>query len=73
MPAIKAAGGRFIVAGVPEVREFGIAERIVVIEFPSFDAAKACYDDNEEYKKALEVVGDGYERDLRIVEGLEED
>ncbi len=72
MPAIQAAGGRFIVAGTPEVREFGVACRIVVIEFPSLAAAQACYDDNAEYKRALEAVGDGYERDLRIVEGLDD-
>ena len=40
----------------------------MIIEFPSYDDAMAHYD-SATYKKALEVLGDGVVRDLRIIEG----
>ena len=46
-------------------------ERNVIIEFPSYEKAKAAYE-SDEYKKALGVLGDGMERTLVIVEGEEE-
>ena len=68
--AIEAAGGKFLViGGTSEAREFGKNERTVVIEFPSYADALAAYE-NEEYKLALAALGDGAERDLRIVEGV---
>ena len=66
-----AAGGKFIVRGVAEeAREQGLKERTVVIEFPTYEAAIAAYE-SELYKKALAALGDGVERDLRIVRGTE--
>jgi uncharacterized protein (DUF1330 family) len=47
-----------------------VAERVVVGEFPSREAALAAYE-SEAYQRALEVYGDGIERDFRIVEGLD--
>jgi uncharacterized protein (DUF1330 family) len=71
LPAVVAAGGKFIVRGLAEeVREHGLKERTVVIEFPSYEQAVAAYE-SEAYKKALEALGDGAERDLRIVRGAE--
>ena len=71
VPAVAAAGGKFIVRGVAdEAREQGLKERTVVIEFPTYEAAVAAYE-SELYKKALEALGDGVERDLRIVRGTE--
>ncbi|WP_025599362.1 DUF1330 domain-containing protein [Burkholderia sp. WSM2230] len=71
MPAVTAAGGRFLVRGVAdEIREQGMKERTVVIEFPSYEEAVAAYD-SDAYKKALEALGDAVERDLRIVRGTE--
>src|SRR6218665_55537 len=42
--AIAAAGGRFVVRGMPsEVHEQGLSERTIVIEFPSVEHAVAAY------------------------------
>ncbi|MBN3766268.1 DUF1330 domain-containing protein [Burkholderia sp. Ac-20365] len=70
-PAIAAAGGKFIVRGpAEEVREGGLKERTVVVEFPTYEQAVAAYD-TDDYKKALAALGNGAERDLRIVRGTE--
>lgn len=70
-PALRAAGGRFLVRGVPEeVYEAGESTRTVVIEFDSLEAAKAAHD-GPAYQDALAVLGDGAVRDLRIVAGAE--
>ena len=67
--AIEAAGGRFLVlGGQSQAREFGLEQRTVVIEFESYAAAIAAYE-TEDYQRALAALGDGAERDLRIVEG----
>ena len=70
-PAIQAAGGRFLARG-PAVAawEAGALQRVVVIEFPSVEAARAAHD-TPGYKAALEALGDGVVRDLRVVEGVE--
>jgi uncharacterized protein (DUF1330 family) len=47
-----------------------LKERTVLIEFPTYEAAVAAYD-SDQYKKALEALGDGVERDLRIIRGVE--
>ncbi|CAD6519130.1 DUF1330 domain-containing protein [Paraburkholderia sabiae] len=71
LPAITAAGGKFIVrSAAEEVREHGLKERTVVIEFPTYEQAVAAYD-SPEYKNALAALGDAAERDLRIVRGAE--
>lgn len=70
-PAIAAAGGRFLARGVPaRAYEAGLLERQVVIVFPSVEAAVGCYE-SAEYQKAMEALGDGAVRDLRITEGVE--
>lgn len=64
-------GARFIVRGAPqEVMEGALRKRTVVIEFPSLEAAKACYNSpGYQAAKALrDPVSDG---DLAIVEGYE--
>jgi len=67
--AIKEAGGTFLVlGGQAEAREHGLDQRTVVIEFESYAAALAAYD-SEDYQRALAALGDGAERDIRIVEG----
>ena len=50
--------------------EAGLKDRIVISEFPSVAQAKAAYE-SEGYKQALAALGNGAERDVRIVEGLE--
>jgi len=70
-PALSAAGARFLARGMPaEVYEHGINQRTVVIEFESLEAAKAAHD-SPAYTEALEALGDGCEREIRIMEGLE--
>ncbi|MEH1127331.1 DUF1330 domain-containing protein [Micromonospora sp. CPCC 206061] len=70
--AVKAAGGR-VLAGIGSrvvAHEAGIAERVVLIEFDSFEQAVAAYE-SAAYQEALAVLPDGFERDFRIVEGLD--
>lgn len=70
-PAIQAAGGRFVVRGVPvKTFENGIAQRTVVVEFESVEKAIAAYE-SPAYQEALALLGDSTERDLRIVAGAE--
>jgi uncharacterized protein (DUF1330 family) len=69
-PAMAKSGGRFLARGEPaRVFEAGLPERTTVIEFDSVDAAVAAYE-SAEYQTALRALGDGAERDLRIVEAL---
>ncbi|HMJ76402.1 MAG TPA: DUF1330 domain-containing protein [Iamia sp.] len=65
-------GGRFLARGTA-VRAFeaGVTERTVVIEFPSAEAAIAAYE-SDAYQAALEALGDGAVRDIRIVEAVPE-
>lgn len=70
-PALRAAGGRFLVRSTPaRVMEAGRTERTVVIEFDSVEAAVAAYD-SPAYQEALRALDGGAERDMRIVEGVE--
>jgi uncharacterized protein (DUF1330 family) len=50
--------------------EAGLKERIVFSEFPSVEKAIAAYN-SPGYQEALKALGDGAERDVRIVSGLE--
>jgi len=69
-PAIQAAGGKFLVRGTPaKVYEGGLKERTVVSEWESLEKAIAGHD-SPGYQEALRALGDGAERDLRIVEGV---
>ncbi|MGI9000319.1 MAG: DUF1330 domain-containing protein [Pseudonocardia sp.] len=70
-PAIRAAGGRFLARGLPaHVFESGVMERTTLIEFDSVDAAVAAYE-SPAYQEALRALGDGTERDLRIIEAAD--
>jgi uncharacterized protein (DUF1330 family) len=69
-PAITAGGGRFLARGVPaKVYEAGLAQRTVLIEFDSIEQATATHD-SPAYQAALAALGDGAERDLRVIEGV---
>jgi uncharacterized protein (DUF1330 family) len=68
-PALAAAGGRMLARGMcTHVREAGLLQRTVLIEFDSLEQAKAAYD-SPAYQKALAVLGDAAERDIRFIEG----
>jgi len=69
-PALTSRGGRFLARGMPAiVYEQGLQQRLVLIEFDSVEQAIAAHD-SPDYQAALEVLGDGVEREIRIVEGL---
>jgi uncharacterized protein (DUF1330 family) len=68
---VRAAGGRFLVRGGEVVAfEAGLKERTVVVEFPSFEQALAAYQ-SDAYQEALAVLGEGAERDARVVAGVD--
>jgi uncharacterized protein (DUF1330 family) len=71
-PAMRAAGGVFIARGNPvHVLEGSSALRTTVIRFDNADAAVAAYN-SPAYQEALAALGDGAERDIRVVNGVEE-
>ena len=69
-PAIQAAGGRFLARAIPSmVYEAGLEQRVVLIEFDSVEKAIAAHD-SPGYQAALKALGNGADRDIRIVEAL---
>ena len=69
-PAITAGGGRFLARGLPaKVYEDGLNQRTVLIEFDSLEQAIATHD-GPAYQAALDALGDGVEREIRMVEGV---
>jgi uncharacterized protein (DUF1330 family) len=70
-PALVAAGGRFLARGLPaRAYEGGLDERTVIIEFKDVAQALAAHD-SPAYGEALRALGNGAERDMRIIEGVE--
>jgi uncharacterized protein (DUF1330 family) len=68
-PALLAAGAKFLLRGMPsKTYEMGKMERAVVIEFESVEKAIEVYE-SPGYQSAMKALGDGAERDVRIVEG----
>ncbi|EPX80030.1 DUF1330 domain-containing protein [Litoreibacter arenae] len=64
-------GARFVVrGGAQDVREGEAKSRTVVIEFPSLEAAKACYD-SATYQAAKAIRDPISQGDLVIVEGYD--
>jgi len=74
-PAVRAGGGR-VLSRIPSLggrvvaHEAGITQRVVLIEFDGFEQAVAAYE-SEMYQKALVALPDGFERDFRIIEGID--
>ena len=69
-PALTAAGGRFLARGTPsKAYELGSTERTVLIEFDSVEQASAAHD-SPAYQAALAALGDGADRDIRLIEGV---
>jgi uncharacterized protein (DUF1330 family) len=70
-PALVAGGARFLARGEPaKVYELGLKQRTVLIEFDSVAQAMAAHD-SPAYQEALAALGDGAEREIRIIEGIE--
>jgi uncharacterized protein (DUF1330 family) len=64
-------GCTYIVRGAAShAYEAGLKDRIVISEVPSVEKANEAYN-SPGYQEALKALGDGAERDLRIVAGLE--
>ncbi len=69
--AFRKYGGRFLVRGGPSERMEGeVRERVVVIEFPDYGAALACYR-SPEYAAALELRRNRALVDLVVVSGYD--
>ena len=64
VPALISMGGKFLSAGGRVVaKENGLAERTILIEFESFEAAVNAYE-SEAYQKALKLLSGGADRDV---------
>jgi uncharacterized protein (DUF1330 family) len=69
-PALTAGGGRYLARGEPaKVYEQGLKQRTVLIEFDSVEQAVAAHD-SPAYQAALAALGDGVEREIRIIESV---
>ena len=69
-PALTAAGGRFLARGEPAMTyELGLKQRTVLLEFDSVAQAVAAHD-SPAYQEALAALGDGADREIRIIEGV---
>lgn len=65
-------GGRFVVRGGAQVTKEGCTHpRSVVIEFPNYEAALACYD-SPEYQTALAIRQGISQGNLVIIEGYDD-
>jgi uncharacterized protein (DUF1330 family) len=68
---IRKYGGRFLVRGGKyEVRAGKESQRNVVLEFDSFEKAKACYD-SREYQAAAKIRDAHADVDIMIIEGYD--
>lgn len=69
-PALEKHGAKFLARGVPTVtHENGLKQRLVIIEFPSIEQAEIAYK-SADYAEALKALGDGADRDIRIIEAI---
>ena len=69
-PALAACGARYLARGEPaKVYENGLMQRTVLLEFDSVEQAIAAHD-SPGYQAALAALGDGADREIRIVEGV---
>jgi uncharacterized protein (DUF1330 family) len=72
-PVMRAHGGRFLARGDPAAAfESGVIARTVLIEFPSVEQAVAAYE-SPDYQRALEALGDGADRDIRVIQAATSD
>lgn len=69
-PAMRAAGGVFLARGNPARVLEGKSGRTTVVRFDDVDAAVAAYH-SPAYQEALAALGDGAERDIRILDGVD--
>ncbi|MEL6532920.1 MAG: DUF1330 domain-containing protein [Pseudomonadota bacterium] len=71
-PILHGLGGRFVVrGGTSEVKEGETHQRHVVIEFPSYEAALAAYDDPE-YQEVAKIRHGAADSVIVVVEGYDD-
>jgi uncharacterized protein (DUF1330 family) len=70
LPAVESFGGRFLTRSTSQIQahEAGLRQRTILVEFDSYEIALAAHE-SEAYRKALQALGSGAERDFRIIEG----
>jgi uncharacterized protein (DUF1330 family) len=70
VPAVESFGGRFLTRSTSQVQalEGGLQQRAIVVEFDSYESALKARE-SQPYRKALQALGSGAIRDVRIVEG----
>ena len=69
-PAILAVGGKVLASNDKVFAyENGLVERVVLVEFISFEVAIKFYN-SQEYQEALNALKNGADRDFRIIEGI---
>ena len=68
-PILEARGGKILARGLPARNFEGQAQRSVIVEFASVDAAIAAYE-SPAYQEVLAILDGAVERDVRIVEGV---
>ena len=70
LPAVEAAGGRFLARSVPiAVKEAGEFTRTVVIEWDSLETAQNVYD-GDAYQRALAALDGGAVREFRYLKAM---
>ncbi len=71
-PILKGLGGKFLIrGGQSTVVEGESHERHVVLEFPSYEAALAAYN-NPEYQEVMKIRHASADSTIIVVEGYEE-
>ena len=69
-PAVEKYSGRFLARGGRNRTNDGInSPRVVIVQFPNYNAAIECYD-SDEYQKAHNILKDHVVRHHQIVEGI---
>jgi len=68
--AIGKYSGKFLVRGGKNITlEGNQSPRTVIVEFPSFEEAKKCYN-SDEYQEAHNILKGSAKRNLQIIEGI---
>src|ERR1700683_5059781 len=69
LPAVESFGGRFLTRSTSQIQahEAGLRLRTILVEFDSYEIALAAHE-REAYRKALQALSSGAERDFRIIE-----
>jgi len=71
-PAMRATGGQFLARGTPAYAFEGASTlRTTLIQFHTVEDAVAAYR-SPAYQKALQALGDGAEREIRIIESADQ-